>query len=168
VIKISFRNMTVELNIFNINTQPLDYDEIRPVCLIEEITYDFDCENPDMECFAPSGGYFDFSEPFQHDKPMYKLSLEDLELECFTQYGGNKDFCRLLEPTRVVVKPSLEDIELESFAQLGDEQYFDEVVELLTSIFDPMSKLQLECEETMELSFPTTCSSTFEPPGFIF
>jgi hypothetical protein len=99
---------------------------------------------------------------------MYELSLEDLELECFTQYGGNKDFCRLLEPTRVIVKPSLEDIELESFAQLGDEQYFDEVVELLTSIFYPMSELQLECEETMELSFPTTYSSAFEPPDFIF
>jgi hypothetical protein len=63
-------------------------------------------------------------------------------LECFAQCGGNVDFCRLLEPTRVVVEPSLEDIELASFTQLGDEQYFDEVVELLTSIFDPMSELQ--------------------------
>jgi hypothetical protein len=36
--KISFGNMTVELNIFDINKQPLDYDEIHPVCLIEEIT----------------------------------------------------------------------------------------------------------------------------------
>jgi hypothetical protein len=34
-----------------------------------------------MECFTPSGGYFDFSEPFQHDElmsePVYELSLED-------------------------------------------------------------------------------------------
>jgi hypothetical protein len=30
--------MTVELNIFNINKQPLDYDEVRNVFLIEEIT----------------------------------------------------------------------------------------------------------------------------------
>jgi hypothetical protein len=204
VIKISFGNMTVALNIFNINTQPLNYDEIRPVCLIEEIIDDFDCEDPkiecftqdhddldfdrligqendlyepsledlDMECFAPSGGYFDFSEPLQPDEPMFKpiyeLSLEDPELECFAQYGGNIDFCRLLEPTMVVVEPSLEDIELESFAQLGDELYFDEVVKLLISIFDPMSKLQLECGETTELSFPTTCSAAFEPPDFIF
>jgi hypothetical protein len=204
LMKISFGNMTVELNIFNINTQPLDHDDIRPVCLIKEIIDDFDCEDPeiecftqdhddldfdmligqendlyepsledpDMECFAPSGGYFDFSEPFQHDEPFsepkYELSLEDPELECFAKYGGNIDFCRILEPTIVVVGPSLEDIELESFAQLGDEQYFDEVVKLLTSIFNPMSKLQPECGETMELSFPTTCSSTFEPPDFIF
>jgi hypothetical protein len=101
-------------------------------------------------------------------EPMYELSLEDPELECFTKYGGNIDFCRILEPTRVVVEPSLEDTELESFAQLGDEQYFDEVVKLLTSIFDPMFELQPKCVETMELSFPTTYSSAFEPPDFIF
>jgi hypothetical protein len=174
VMKISFGNMTVELNIFNINTQPLDYDEIHPVCLIEEITDDFDCEDPEIECFtqdhddldfdrligqendlyepsledpdikcfAPFGGYFDFSEPLQHDEPMYELSLEDIEFECLALYRGNINFCRLLEPTRIVVEPSLEDIELESFAQFGDEQYFDEVVKLLTSIFDPISELQ--------------------------
>jgi hypothetical protein len=38
VMKISFGNMTVEFNIFNINNQPLDYDEVCLVCLIEEIT----------------------------------------------------------------------------------------------------------------------------------
>ena len=62
----------------------------------------------------------------------------------------------------------MEDIELENFAQLGDEQYFDEVIKLLTSIFDPMSKLQPKCGETMEIFFPTTCLSAFEPPNFIF
>jgi hypothetical protein len=82
-------------------------------------------------------------------------------LECFAQYGGNIDFCRLLEQTRVVVKPSLEDIELESFAQLGDKQYFDEVVELFTSIFDPMSELQPECGETI-------FDPMFEPPILFF
>jgi hypothetical protein len=107
VMKISFGNMTVELNIFNINSQPLDYNEIRPVCSIEEITEDFDLEDPeiecftqdqddlefdrlirqkddlhepslddpDMECFVPSRGHFHLSEPFQHDEPMYELSL---------------------------------------------------------------------------------------------
>jgi hypothetical protein len=39
--KISFGNMTVELNIFNINSQPLEYDETHPICFIEEITDDF-------------------------------------------------------------------------------------------------------------------------------
>jgi hypothetical protein len=31
VMKISFGNMIVELNIFNINSQPLEYDENRPM-----------------------------------------------------------------------------------------------------------------------------------------
>jgi hypothetical protein len=35
--KISFGNMTVELNIFDVNKQPFEYDEVRHVCLIEEI-----------------------------------------------------------------------------------------------------------------------------------
>ena len=50
------------------------------------------------------------------------------------------DFYKLLEPARVVVEPSMEDIELESFAQLGDDEYFDEVVELVKAIFDPISE----------------------------
>jgi hypothetical protein len=35
----------------------------------------------------------------------------------------------------------MEDVELESFAQLGDDEYFDEVMELLKAIFDPISKM---------------------------
>ena len=37
VMKISFENMIVKLNIFHISKQPLEYDEERHVCLIEEI-----------------------------------------------------------------------------------------------------------------------------------
>jgi hypothetical protein len=196
VMKISFGNMTVELNIFNINCQPLEYDETHPMCFIEEIIDDFglkdpdiECftqyfddldldrlirpalhepslEDPDMECFAPSRGHYDLSEPLQLDEPRYELSLEDPELECFAQVGGNIDFGRILEPTREVVEPSLEDIELELFAQLGDDQYFDEVVELLPFIIDPISELHPECGKTMDLFFPTTYSSTFESPDF--
>jgi hypothetical protein len=189
--------MTVELNIFNINSQPLEYDETCPMYFIEEITDDFDLEDPeiecctqdyddmdldrlirpdlhepsledpDTECFAPSGGHFDLSEPLQHDEPMYELSLEHPEFECFAQFGGNIDCGRILEPTRKVVDLSLEDVELESFAQLGDDQYFDKVVELLTFIINHISELQPECGETMDLAFLTAYSSAFEPPDFI-
>ena len=34
VMKISFGNTTVELNIFHIRKQPLEYDEVQQVCLI--------------------------------------------------------------------------------------------------------------------------------------
>ena len=37
---ISFGNMTVELNIFDISKQPLEYDEVKHVYLIEEIIED--------------------------------------------------------------------------------------------------------------------------------
>ncbi|XP_059434389.1 uncharacterized protein LOC132167433, partial [Corylus avellana] len=37
VMKISFGNMIVELNIFHIRKQPLEYEEVQQVCLIEEI-----------------------------------------------------------------------------------------------------------------------------------
>ena len=83
VMKISFGNMTVELNIFNINNQPLDYDEIRPLCLIEEITDNFDCEDPEIECFTQKEDDLDFDRLIGHDDVLYKPSLEDPKMECF-------------------------------------------------------------------------------------
>ena len=64
--KISFGNMTVELNIFDINRQPLDYDEVRPVCLVKEITdeaiSESRLEDPEIECSTPSRGDLDISQ----------------------------------------------------------------------------------------------------------
>jgi hypothetical protein len=37
VMKISFGNMKMELNIFHIRKQPLNYDKMNQACLIEEI-----------------------------------------------------------------------------------------------------------------------------------
>jgi hypothetical protein len=95
------------------------------------------------------------------------MSLVYPVFECFAQVRGNIDCGKILEPTREVVEPSLEDVELESFSQLGDDQHFDEVVELLTSVFYPLSELQPECGETMDLVFPTVYSSAFELSDFI-
>jgi hypothetical protein len=66
--KISFGNMIVELNIFNINNQPLNYDEVHLVCLIEEIT----------------------------DEPVSDISLEDPEVEYFVQDEDDLDLDRLI------------------------------------------------------------------------
>jgi hypothetical protein len=159
------------------------------MCFIEEITDDFDLKDPEIECFTQDSDdldldrliMLDLHEPSLEDpdmkcftlsgghcdEPRYELSLEHPEFECFTQVGGNIDFGRILKPTREVVEPSLEDIELEIFAQLGDDQYFDEVVELLPFIIDPISELQPECGETMDLFFPTIYSSAFKPQDFI-
>jgi hypothetical protein len=67
VMKISFGNMTVELNIFNINSQPLDYDEIRPVCSNEEITEDFDLEDPEIDCFTRDHDDLEFDRLIRQD-----------------------------------------------------------------------------------------------------
>ena len=83
VIKISFGNMTVELNIFNINSQPLDYDKIRHVCLIEDIIDDFDCEDPEIECFTQDHDDLDFDRLIRQENDLYEPSLEDPGMECF-------------------------------------------------------------------------------------
>jgi hypothetical protein len=120
VVKISFGNMTIELNIFNINNQPLEYDEAHPMCLIEEITDDIvsDCglEGLEIECFTQEEDDLDFDRLIGQNEVLYEPSFEDPEIECFAQCGGDIDFHRLLKPTRVVVEPSLEDPEMECFA----------------------------------------------------
>jgi hypothetical protein len=54
--KISFDNMTVELNIFDIGKKPRECDEIKSVCLIEEIIKEAieesSTEDPLEACFA--------------------------------------------------------------------------------------------------------------------
>ena len=54
--KISFGNMTVELNIFDISKQLVEYDEVRSVCLIQEIIEEFvdesSIEDPLEACLA--------------------------------------------------------------------------------------------------------------------
>jgi hypothetical protein len=56
VMKISFDNMTVELNIFDIGKKPRECDEIKSVCLIEEIIKEAieesSTEDPLEACFA--------------------------------------------------------------------------------------------------------------------
>ena len=63
VIKISFDNMTVELNIFHIRKQPLEYDEVQHVCLIEEVVEESSIEDPLDACFPL----------FREDLDLYKL-----------------------------------------------------------------------------------------------
>ena len=67
--KISFENMTVELNIFHISKQLLKYDEVRHVCLIEEIIEEgvdeSSVENPLEACFAQFGEDLDLDKLFE-------------------------------------------------------------------------------------------------------
>jgi hypothetical protein len=81
VMKISFGNMMVELNIFNINSQPLEYNETHPMCFIEEIT---DFENPEVECFTQDLDLDRLIRPALHEP-----RLEDPGMECFALSGGH-------------------------------------------------------------------------------
>jgi hypothetical protein len=74
--KISFGNMTVELNIFYIRKQPLEYDEVQQVCLIEDIM----------------------------EEVVEKSSIEDPLEACFAQFGEDLDLDKLLEQANAMLE----------------------------------------------------------------
>jgi hypothetical protein len=74
--KISFGNMTVELNIFEISKQPKECDEIGSACLIEEIIQEVNEES----------------------------STEDPLEACFTQFGEDLDLDVLLEQANAILE----------------------------------------------------------------
>jgi hypothetical protein len=121
VMKISFGNMTVEFNIFNINNQPLDYDEVCLVCLIEEITdeiiSEFSLEDLEVEYFAQDEDDLDLDKLNGPDSILYEPSLEDLEIECFAPFGDDFDCSKqLLQQAKTMHELSMEDPEIECFA----------------------------------------------------
>jgi preprotein translocase subunit SecA len=67
--KISFGNMRMELNIFHIRKQPLDYDQMNQVCLIEEIL----------------------------DEVIEESSIEDLLEACLAHFSEDLDLDKLME-----------------------------------------------------------------------
>ena len=81
--KISFGNMIVELNIFDINKQPLDFDEVHPVCLIEEITdeavNEFNLEDPKGKYFIQDENDLGPNRLFGQNGVSYEASLENPE-----------------------------------------------------------------------------------------
>jgi hypothetical protein len=140
VMKISFGNMTMELNIFNINNQPLEYDEAHPVCLIEEIideiVSDFGLEGHEIECFTQEEDDLDFDRLIGQDD-LYELSLEDPEMECFAPSEGDLDLSLLLQQVKPLHEPSLEDHEIECFAQCGGNIDFYRLLEPIRVVVKP-------------------------------
>jgi hypothetical protein len=148
VMKISFRNMTIELNIFNINNQPLEYDEAHPMYLIEEITYeivsDFGLEGLEIECFTQEEDDLDFDRMIGQDD-LYEPSLEDLEMECFAPSGGDLDLGLLLQQAEPLREPNLEDPEIECFTQCGGNIDFYRLLEPTRVVVEPsMEEIELE------------------------
>jgi hypothetical protein len=73
---ISFGNMTVELNIFNISKQPLENNEIGRLCLIEEIM----------------------------EETIEESSIEDPLEACFALFGEDPDLDKLLEQANAMLE----------------------------------------------------------------
>jgi hypothetical protein len=69
VIKLSFGNMIVELNIFDISKQPFEYEEVRSTCMIKELI----------------------------EEMVNELSSDDHLGECLTAHGGDMNLDTLLE-----------------------------------------------------------------------
>jgi hypothetical protein len=76
VMKIYFGNMMVELNIFQIKKQPLDYDQMNQVCLIEEII----------------------------DEVIEESSIEDPLEACLAQFGEDLDLEKLMEQANALLE----------------------------------------------------------------
>jgi len=80
VMKLSFGNMIVELNIFDISRQPFDYEGARSACAIEEIV----------------------------EETVNKSSIEDQLGKSLTAFGGDMDLDTLLEQADTLLDSTLE------------------------------------------------------------
>jgi hypothetical protein len=98
--KISFGNMTVELNIFDISKQLLETIEIGSACLIEEIIEDTidetSIEDPLEACFAQ------FGEDLDLDK---LLEQADAMLELASLENSKENEVEVSEPPKKELKP---------------------------------------------------------------
>ena len=103
--KISFENMTVELNIFHIRNQLLEYDEAHQVCLIEdimeEIVQESSMEDPLEACFAQ------FREDLDLDK---LLEQADANLETTPLESSEKEETVVPDPPKKELKSLPENL----------------------------------------------------------
>jgi hypothetical protein len=105
VMKISFGNMTVELNIFHIRKQPLEYDEVQQVFLIEDVmeeaVEESSMQDPLEACFAQ------FGEDLDLDK---LLEQADAMLETTPLVSSEKEETIVPDPPKKELKPLSENL----------------------------------------------------------
>ena len=103
--KICFENMTMELNIFHISKQPLEYDEVRYICLIEEIiektVSEPSIEDPLEACFAQFGDDLDLDRLLEQANPIF---------ESAPLMGNENGETAALEPPKKELKPLLDTL----------------------------------------------------------
>jgi hypothetical protein len=100
VMKISFKNRTIEINIFHISKQPLEYDKEHQVCLIEdiidEVVEESIIEDPLKACFAQ------FREDLDLDK---LIEQADALLETAPLVSSEKEETAVPDPPKKEPKP---------------------------------------------------------------
>jgi hypothetical protein len=98
--KISFGNMTMELNIFQIRKQPLDYDQMHQLCLIKEIIDEVieesSIEDPLEACLAQ------FVEDLDLEKLMEQV---DALLETAPLVSSENEEIAVPDPSTKELKP---------------------------------------------------------------
>jgi hypothetical protein len=99
--KISFGNMTVELNIFQIIKQPLDYDKMNQVCLIEEII-DEVIEESSIEEDPLEAWLAQFGEDLDLEKLMEQVNAL---LETAPLVSSEKEETAMPDPPKKELKP---------------------------------------------------------------
>jgi hypothetical protein len=123
VMKISFGNMTVELNIFDISNQPLKYNEVQSICLIEEIKEDTvdksSIKDPLEACLAQFGEDLNLDKVLEqayvllestplvsnkNEENIDESNTEDLLEACFAQFGEDLDLDKLLEQADAILE----------------------------------------------------------------
>ncbi|CAL2271511.1 unnamed protein product [Prunus armeniaca] len=114
LMNISFGNMTVEFNIFNISKQPSDDEEICEISLIDTMVEDSfhysSIKDPLEACLAHFGANFDFEKSFDEvnalldyvpyiETPTWKLKVEPLPL------STSPPLPSMIEPPKLHLKP---------------------------------------------------------------
>jgi hypothetical protein len=122
VMKISFGNMTVELNIFDISEKPRECDEIGSACLIEEIIEEVieesSTEDPLEACFAQFGEDLDLDVLLEQANAI----LEFAPLE-----SNEKEEVAVPEPPKKELKPLPDNLK---YKFLGPAECFPVIIAL--------------------------------------
>jgi len=120
LMKISFGNMTVELNIFDISKKPRECDEIGSDCLIEkiieEVIEESSTEDPLEACFAQFGEDLDLD---------MLLEQANAILEFAPLKSNEKEEAVVLEPPKKELKPLPDNLK---YKFLGPAETFPVII----------------------------------------
>jgi hypothetical protein len=77
-------------------SEPLQLDELR---------YELNLEDPELECFAQDGGNIDFGRILEPTDEAVGPGLEDIELELFALLGDDQYFDEVVELLPFFIDP---------------------------------------------------------------